>query len=222
MDLQGFVFSFLNPSIIHRYTPFIARGMLVTIEMGLVVVAAGLIAGFVLSFVRALGVKYINFFIVIFADIMRSLPPLVVIMILFFAFPYINISMSAFVATALALSLVLAAFAEEIFFAGIQATPKGLMEAGRSTGLTWFQAMWFAVWPYALKLTIPPLTNRVIAITKNTALGAVVGLSEVLSNAQSASSSSGSATPLTMCAIGCLLIFVPVVIAGRFVESKFR
>jgi polar amino acid transport system permease protein len=222
MDLQGFVFSFFNPSIIHRYIPFIFRGMLVTIELGLVVVVTGLIAGFLLSFVRACGIRHLNFFIIVFADAMRSLPPLVAIIILFFAFPYINISMSAFTATSLALSLVLAAFAEEIFWAGIQATPKGLMEAGRSTGLTWFQSMWFVVWPYALKLTVPPLTNRVIAITKNTALGAVVGLGEVLSNAQSASSSSGSATPLTMCAIGCLLIFVPVVVAGRFIESRFR
>jgi len=222
MDLQGFLFSFFNPAIIDKYTSFIFAGMLVTIQLGVVVVITGLAAGFVLSFVRASGIRWFNFFIVVFADVMRSIPPLVAIMILFFAFPYINVSMSAFVATWLALSLVLAAFSEEIFWAGIQATPKGLMEAGRSTGLNWFQSMRYVVWPHALKLTIPPLTNRVIAITKNTSLGAVVGLGEVLNNAQSASSNSGSATPLTMCAIGCLLIFIPVVLAGRFIESRFR
>ncbi len=222
MDLNGLIFSFFNLEIIDKYYLFIFSGMLVTVEIGLAVVVAGLASGFLLAFLRACKIKTVNVFLVIFADITRSLPPLLVIMVFFFAFPYIGISMSAFFATWLALTLVLAAFAEEIFWAGIQATPKGLMEAGRSTGLSWFQSMCSIVWPHAFKLTVPPLTNRVIAITKNTALGAVVGLGEVLNNAQSASSSAGNATPLTMCAIGCLLIFVPVVLMGRYLESKFR
>ena len=67
-----------------------------------------------------------------------------------------------------------------------------------------------------------PLTNRVIAITKSTALGSVVGLSEVLNNSQSAMSNSGNATPLILGAIGCLLIFIPVVLLGRWTETRFR
>jgi polar amino acid transport system permease protein len=62
----------------------------------------------------------------------------------------------------------------------------------------------------------------VIAITKSTALGSVVGLSEVLNNSQSAMSNSGNATPLMLGAIGCLLIFIPVVLLGRWTETRFR
>jgi polar amino acid transport system permease protein len=82
--------------------------------------------------------------------------------------------------------------------------------------------MVYVVLPQAVRLTVAPLTNRVIAITKSTALGSVVGLSEVLNNSQSAMSNSGNATPLMLGAIGCLLIFIPVVLLGRWTETRFR
>jgi polar amino acid transport system permease protein len=222
MDLNALVFSFFNLEIAWEYLPDILKGMMVTIELGLVVAITGLVFGMALAVLRALQVRPLNFFIICFADIMRALPPLVVIMMLFFAFPYIQISMSAFTATWLALSLVLAAFVEEICWAGIVSVPKGQSEAARSTGLSWLQSMLYVVLPQAVRLTVAPLTNRVIAITKSTALGSVVGLSEVLNNSQSAMSNSGNATPLMLGAIGCLLIFIPVVLLGRWTETRFR
>lgn len=222
MDLNALVFSFFNLEIAWEYLPDILKGMMVTIELGIVVAITGLVLGMALAVLRALQLKPLNFFIICFADIMRALPPLVVIMMLFFAFPYIQISMSAFTATWLALSLVLAAFVEEICWAGIVSVPKGQSEAARSTGLSWLQSMLYVVLPQAVRLTVAPLTNRVIAITKSTALGSVVGLSEVLNNSQSAMSNSGNATPLMLGAIGCLLIFIPVVLLGRWTETRFR
>jgi len=222
MDLNALVFSFFNLQIALEYLPDILKGMVVTVELGLVVAITGLVVGMALAVLRALQLKPLNFFIICFADIMRALPPLVVIMMLFFAFPYIQISMSAFTATWLALSLVLAAFVEEICWAGIVSVPKGQSEAARSTGLSWLQSMLYVVLPQAVRLTVAPLTNRVIAITKSTALGSVVGLSEVLNNSQSAMSNSGNATPLMLGAIGCLLIFIPVVLLGRWTETRFR
>jgi len=222
MDLKALQFSFFNAEIAWRYLPDILQGMWMTIQLGVAVAITGLALGLLLAIVRALRVAPINFFIVCFADILRALPPLVVIMVLFFAFPYIEMPMSAFTATWLSLSLVLAAFSEEIFWAGILSVPKGQAEAARSTGLSWLQSMAFVVMPQAFRLTVAPLTNRVIAITKSTALGSVVGLSEVLNNAQSASSNAGNATPLTLAAIACLIIFVPVVLLGRWTETRFK
>jgi len=222
MDLKALQFSFFNAEIAWRYLPDILQGMWMTIQLGVAVAITGLTLGLLLAIVRALRVTPINFFIVCFADILRALPPLVVIMVLFFAFPYIEMPMSAFTATWLSLSLVLAAFSEEIFWAGILSVPKGQAEAARSTGLSWLQSMAFVVMPQAFRLTVAPLTNRVIAITKSTALGSVVGLSEVLNNAQSASSNAGNATPLTLAAIACLIIFVPVVLLGRWTETRFK
>ena len=117
--------------------------------------------------------------------------------------------------------LVLAAVAEEIFWAGILSVRQGQWEAARSTGLTYAQALFYVVLPQAVRLTVPPLTNRTIAITKNTALGTVIGVPEILNQATTAQSFSLNATPLIMGAIAYLVLFVPVVIAGRYVETRF-
>ena len=152
---------------------------------------------------------------------MRAVPPLVIIIILYFALPTIGVRLSGVVSTWLALSMVLAAFAEEIFWAGILAVPKGQWEAARSTGLTPMQTMRSVVLPQAVRMTIPPLTNRTIAITKGTALGAVVAVGEILYQAQAGYSFSYNPSPLTLGALAYLVLFMPVVWLGRWIETRF-
>jgi polar amino acid transport system permease protein len=216
-----FVFSFFNLDIAKQYLPAIAKGFVTTVYLAIAVIIAGVLLGLALALLRSFRNKAVNFFIIMFADIMRALPPLVLIILLFFALPYAGLSLEAFAATWLALSLVLAAFAEEIFWAGIVAVPRGQWEAARSTGLSKLQTLGYVVLPQAVRMTIPPLTNRVIAITKGTALGSVVALSEVLNQASSSASQAGNATPLTVGALAYLILFIPVVMFGRWVETRF-
>ena len=75
--------------------------------------------------------------------------------------------------------------------------------------------------PQAIRLGVPPLTNRTIAITKNTALGTVIGVGEILNQATTAQSFTGNATPLMMGAIAYIALFVPVVALGRWIETRF-
>ena len=217
-----FIFTFFNAEVAARYWPDIAQGMVVTAWLSAAVVFAGLALGLVLAVLRAMELRGVNFLVVLFADILRSLPPLVIIILFFFAFPFIGLSMSAFVATWLALTLVLAAYAEESIWGGIQSLSAGQSEAARSTGLSWWQAMQSVVLPQALRVALPPLTNRIISITKNTALGSVIALSEILNTSQSASSNAGNPTPLMMGAAAYLLIFIPVVVFSRWLETNWR
>jgi len=220
-SLERLADTFFNVPVMVQYLPKIVEGFFVTIELALAVVAAGITAGLVLAVVRAFRLRPVNFFIVLVVDVLRALPPLVIIIVFYFALPTIGIRMSAWVATWLALALVLAAFAEEIFWAGILAVPKGQWEAARSTGLTFLQTLTDVVLPQAVRLTIPPLTNRTIAITKGTALGAVVAVGEILYQAQSAYSFSYNPSPLLLGAIAYLILFVPVVYFGRWIETRF-
>jgi len=146
---------------------------------------------------------------------------LVVIVLIYFGLPSAGVSPSAFVSTWLSLALVLMAFAEEIFWAGITSVPKGQWEASRSTGLGFGQTLMNVVLPQALRLTIAPLTNRTIAITKGTALGTVVALHEILGMASSAVSNSYNPSPLMMGAAAYLVLFLPVVVAARWIETRF-
>jgi polar amino acid transport system permease protein len=213
--------TFLNWEVMAQYAPKIVEGFFVTIYLAALVVVAGLAAGLLLALVRSFRVKALNLLIVAFVDVLRAVPPLVLIMILYFALPTVGVRMTGFVATWLALSAILAAFSEEIFWAGILAVPRGQWEAARSTGLSFLQTMNHVVLPQAVRLTIPPLTNRTIAITKGTALGATVAVGEILYQAQTGYSFSYNPSPLTLGAIAYLILFIPVVWFGRWVETRF-
>lgn len=216
-----FVDTFFNGRVIARYLPDIAGGMVVTIEIALAVVISGIGLGLLLASVRAFRVRAFNAVIVVFVDVLRALPPLVLILLVYFGLPNVGVYLPSFAVLWLVLALVLAAFAEEIFWAGILSIPKGQWEAARATGLSFLGTLAFVILPQAVRLAVPPLTNRTIAITKNTALGTVIGVGEILNQASTAESFSGNATPLMMGAIAYLLLFIPVVVLGRFLETRF-
>jgi len=139
----------------------------------------------------------------------------------FYGLPALGVPLDGLGSTWLALSFVLAAFAEEIYWAGILSVSKGQWEAARSTGLGYVQALLYVILPQAIRLAIPPLTNRTIAITKNTALGQVVAVQEILYQAYSGLSFSYNPSPLTLGALAYLVLFIPVVILGRWIETRF-
>jgi len=217
-----FVETFFNAKVMARYLPDIAYGMVVTVELALVVIATGLAAGLALALLRSLGLRLVNLLIVFTVDLFRALPPLVIIVFIYFGLPALELSPSGFVSTWLSLMLVLMAFSEEIFWAGITSIPRGQWEAARSTGLSYGQTLMNVVLPQALRLTIPPLTNRTIAITKGTALASVVAVSEILGAASSAVSNSYNPSPLTLGAAAYLILFFPMVVFGRWLETRMR
>jgi polar amino acid transport system permease protein len=218
---ERFLDTFFNAKVIAKYWPDIAYGMVVTVELAVLVVVTGLACGLSLALLRSLGFRPLNWLIVFVVDLFRTLPPLVIIVLIYFGLPSIDVAPSGFVSTWAALGLVLMAFAEEIFWAGITAVPKGQWEAARSTGLSFRQTLVEVVLPQALRLTIPPLTNRTIAITKGTALGSVVAVTEILGQASSAVSNSYNPSPLMLGAAAYLILFLPVVVLGRWVETRF-
>jgi polar amino acid transport system permease protein len=216
-----FVDSFFNGELIRQYLPSIAKGTATTIEIASAIVVTGILLGLVLAVVRTFRALPLNALIAVFVDIMRALPPLVLVLLVYFGLPNIGINIPSFAVLWIVLSFVLAAFAEEIFWAGILSVPKGQWEAARSTGLGFFWTLVYVVLPQAVRLTLPPLTNRTVAITKNTALGTVIGVPEILNQATTAQSFSGNATPLMMGAIAYVILFIPVVVLGRFLETRF-
>ena len=217
---ERFVETFFNAKVMTKYLPDILHGMLVTVELAALVIVTGLAAGLALALLRSLGFRPVNLLIVFVVDLFRALPPLVIIVFIYFGLPPVGVSPSGFISTWLSLALVLMAFSEEIFWAGITSIAKGQWEAARSTGLTYGQTLMNVVLPQALRLTIPPLTNRTIAITKGTALGTVVAVSEILGMASSAVSNSYNPSPLTMAAIAYLVLFFPLVVFGRWLETR--
>lgn len=219
--MERFLQTFFDGAVMARYLPDFLAGIWVTLYLGAAIVVAGIAVGLGLACLRAMGHRWLNALIIVYADIGRALPPLVVILIFYFGLPGLGVRLSGPMVLFLVLGGVLAAFAEEIFWAGLTSVPKGQWEAGRATGLTFAQTLIQIALPQAIRLGIPPLVNRVLAITKMTALGSVIGVSEILSVASEAQSFSGSATPLTMGALAYVAIFLPLVIATRLLERRY-
>jgi polar amino acid transport system permease protein len=214
--------SFFNLSVARDVLPTILKACWLTVYLSLLIIVTGIACGLALALLRAFGIRSVNFFIVLYADFFRTVPPLVLICLLYFGLPGAGLSISGFACAWLALSLILAAYSEESFWAGIAATNRGQWEAGRSTGLTKFQTLLHIILPQAAKVAIAPLTSRTIAIAKGTSYASVVAVPEILGAAQSELSVTYNATPLVMAAVAYCIIFIPVVAAGRYIEQRFQ
>ena len=219
--MAPFLDTFFKWPLIAQYAPSILQGVAVTIQVALAVVATGILLGLALAITRAFRLLPVNALIVVFVDMFRALPPLVLVLLVYFGLPNVGLYVPSFAVLWIVLSFVLAAFAEEIFWAGILSVPKGQWEAARSTGFGFLATLIYIVLPQAVRLTVPPLTNRTVAITKNTALGTVIGVPEILNQATTGQSFSGNATPLMMGAIAYVILFIPVVALGRWLETRF-
>lgn len=213
--------NFFDLEVMAKYLPSIIDGFFVTIHLAALIVISGLVLGLVLAVTRSFQIRSVNWLIILVVDVFRALPPIVIMIIFYFALPFVGIRMSGFVVAWLSLTLVLASFSEEIYWAGILSVDKGQWEAARSTGLSFFQSLRDVVLPQAIRLIIPPLTNRTIVITKSTAVASVVAVQEILSEAGAAQGFSANTTPLTMAAVAYLIIFAPLVVLSRWVETRF-
>lgn len=218
---ERFLDTFFNADVLTHYAPDILQGVWVTVQLSVLIVIAGIGLGTVLAMLRAYQFRALSLLIVIFADVFRAVPPLVLILIVFFGLPNAGIFLSSFAVLFVVLTLALAAFAEEIVWAGITSVDRGQWEAARSTGLGFTRALVWVVSPQAVRVAIPPLTNRAIAITKMTALGTVIGVPDILNQATTAQSFSGNASPLMLAAVAYVILFLPLVILARWLESRF-
>jgi len=217
---------FFDPEVLAAAWPGIRSGIDVTLGLALSSIAAGVALGLVLATIRALirgaPLRPVGGLIAAYADVFRAMPPLVLLVVLYFAAPFAGIELSGFMAAFVALGLVLGASAEEIFWAGITSVSRGQWEAALSTGLSRGEAFRRVVLPQAVRLTIPPLTNRAIATGKNTALASVVAVPEVLNQAASVQAQTASPAPLLLAAGVYVALFLPLVRIGRWLETRFH
>jgi cystine transport system permease protein len=212
---------FFDFSLISAFWPDILRGFLITVQMSILTVVIGIPLGLGLAILRLYGIRPLNWLIIFYIDFFRSIPQLVLIVLAYFALPYFGLVLEPITATVLALAIVLSAFAEEIFWAGINAVAKGQWEAGRSTGLSFTKTLAYIILPQVVRISIPPLTNRAIGISKGTTLGSVVAVPELLNVTSSIQSNVANPTALTVGALLFLLLFLPFVRFTRWLERAY-
>ncbi|QYF85545.1 amino acid ABC transporter permease [Brevibacterium sp. PAMC21349] len=140
-----------------------------TIMSSLVALIASLILGVLIAIMRIAPLKPLNWLGTAYVEFIRNIPLLI---ITFFFF--LGLKLSGLYAGTLALTIYTSSFIAEAIRAGILSVPKGQMEAARSSGLTYGQAMRLVILPQAVKIVIPPLGNQFINLVKNSSILAVV------------------------------------------------
>jgi polar amino acid transport system permease protein len=213
--------TFFNAEVLRRSFPMLVKGLWVTIKLGLVSIIAGLALGLALALLRLYGKRPVQFVTSVYIDIFRSLPLLVLLIIIYYALPFVGIRMSGFWSAMCALTMVSGAYSAEIFRAGIQAIPKGQFEASQALGLNYRQMMFDVVLPQAVKIVIPPLTNNSINVIKDTALASVVAIPDLLKQATQAQALAANPSPLIGAAIIYILFLWPLVAAVSRMERHF-
>lgn len=213
--------NYFNGPVMAQALPDVFSGFVVTVEVAVCVIVIGVMAGLFLALLRCTNSRLINGLVTIYVEVFRTLPQLVIIIFIYFGLPYLGLTFSPFFATALALAAVLAAFSAEIFWATIMAVSKGQWEAASALGISRVLTLRLIILPQAIRLAIPLVTNRSIAITKGTALGAAISLPEALGSAQSAMSIYANPSPLTLAAGFYLAFFIPLVWLSRAFEKRF-
>lgn len=219
----GMVWAVLDTSAV----PSFAKGAQNTLVLSGAGAGLGFVLGLVLAMfamskravVRAPARVYINFF--------RGTP---LIWQISFAgiglVPALRLGLSMYTVAILVLGLNLAAYSAEVYRAGIQSLERGQMEAARSLGLGYFQAMRYVVVPQAIRRVIPPLLNEFVILIKDTALVSVLGLTlaqrELLGIGRNLYSSTFDATAWLGAAAGYLIITLPLIRIVTIVEKRMR
>jgi len=220
MDSANLITTFFNWQVLREAWPMLMAGLRITIGLGAVSIVAGLISGMGLALVRLYAVGPLKAVARLYIDVFRSLPLLVLLVLVYYALPFIGIRLSSFAAAGTALSLVSCAYSAEIFRAGIEAVPKGQFEAAAAIGLKWSHAMRDVVLPQALRMVMPPLTGNCINVLKDTALAAVVAMPDLLKQATQAQALAANPTPLIGAAVLYLALLLPLVRLVGYVEAR--
>ena len=174
-----------NFQLIADSLPLLLSGALITIEITALAVGIGFYIGLCVGVARLSSIRLLKYMAIVYADTIRGTPLLIQIFLIYFALPMlIGRQIDPFAAAVVACSINSGAYVSEIFRAGIQAIDKGQMEAARSLGLSWWQAMRFVVLPQAFSKILPPLGNEFIAMLKDTSLVSVIGFEELTRRGQ--------------------------------------
>lgn len=201
--------------------PSMLDGLTVTLEVFIITLALSIPLGIVIALGRLSNSKTLKTFMQTYILVMRGTPLLLQLIFIFFGLPLIGIVFDRFTTVIIAFTLNYAAYFGEIFRAGIQSIDKGQYEAAEVLGLSKSQAFKRIILPQMTKKVLPPVSNEVITLVKDSALVYVVGLDDMLRVAKIASNTSASLLPLVFVCILYLLLTAILTNIFKRLENRF-
>ena len=188
--------------------------------------AGGLTLGLIFALMRLSSVKPYRWFSAVYIEVFRGVPLLVTLLVLGFGIP-IAFQWSwpnPYLRGSVPLALVAGAYMAETIRAGIEAVPKGQMEAARSLGMSYPRAMGTIIIPQAMRIIIPPLTNEFVLLIKDTSLISVLGVTsgtiDLARFGRDGVNTTANATPLIVAGLVYLAMTLPLTQLVALMERR--
>jgi polar amino acid transport system substrate-binding protein len=162
-----------------KYLPLLLRGAVTTIRLSVLGMALAVVAGLVIVLIRLYAIAPLRWLAKAYVEIIRGTPLLIQLFLIYYGLPQIGIRLNAFLAGTIGLGLNYAANESENYRAGIQAIPRGQMEASQALGMSRWQSLRHVILPQAFRLVIPSVTNDFIAMFKDSSIVSVITMVEL-------------------------------------------
>ncbi|HQT40000.1 MAG TPA: amino acid ABC transporter permease [Acidocella sp.] len=173
---MGYQFDF---SDVLAYWPVLLYGVVITLELTVFGTILGVALGIFCAWGRTNGSKTLRIAVGLYVELIRNTPFLVQLFFIFFGLPALGLELSAIEAAILATVINLGAYSAEIIRAGIEATPKGQLEAGASLGLTSIETFRHVVLKPALARIWPALSAQIVIVMLGTAVCSQISVQEL-------------------------------------------
>ena len=219
--------SLLNPSVARDMLPTLGGALLNTVRYTLASFAVGLSLGTLLALMKLSSVRPYRWIATVYIEFFRGIPALLVVVAFGYAVPVaLGVTIPSLTAkAALALGMVAAAYIAETLRAGIEAVPRGQVEAARSLGMSHTRTLVTVVIPQAFRIVLPPMTNELILLTKDTSLIYLLGLTPAQFDLtkvgrDALSSAQGGLTALFVVGAVYLVLTIPLGLLARRLEGR--
>jgi polar amino acid transport system permease protein len=219
---MSLVNTFFNASVMAESLPALLRGLVNTLILSSLSIVCGAALGLVTSLVRLYAPPALRWVALVYIDVFRAVPMLVVLILIYYALPFLGVRFSSWTSAVLAFSLVMAAYSAEVFRAGIESVPRGQFEASAALGFPFLQTMRRIILPQAVRAVIPPMTGNCVSLFKDTSLASTVALPELLNEATNAQALHANPSPLIMAAIVYLAFLWPMVRIVSLLERRLK
>ncbi len=170
--------------LVQKSLPTLLEGTFVTIKLTILILALGLVLGLIIAFFQTYGNKPVRLLAGIYDRIFRSVPELVLLLLVFYGLPNIGFRLSPFYAAVLALGLRSAAYMAQIFRGSFMSVGSDQLTAAYSLGMGEYRAFIYVIFPQAIRAFIPPFANEYAIILKDTSLAYAIGVVELLRHGQ--------------------------------------
>lgn len=207
--------------LLQTYFPYVAKGATITLQLTIVALLGSVALGLLTTFAKLANLRLLRVVATIYIEMIRATPALLQLFIIYFGLTSFGLRLDPFTAASITLSLVGGAYAAEIFRAGIEAVDTGQFEAARSLGMSTPLAMRRIILPQAAVIILPPFTNFVISMIKDTSLALTISVPEIMYRSYDASSQSYRSMAIySMAAILYLAICLPLSGFAKALEKR--